>query len=305
MAEHTDETVRQDYERLSMNHPAYYLGCPVWTWPTWRGTIYPQSAPQKRWLHHYSTKFNCVEGNSTFYGIPRPETVARWASETVDGFRFALKFPKSISHDSSLIDAQMETEAFLELLSILKNADRLGPTFLQLSPYFAPRQLPALKQFLMGLPNDFPFAVEVRHAGWFEPTVERELDSLLAELQMDRVIFDSRPLFSAEPTDEYEIKSQNRKPQVPIRKQATGKFPLLRLIGCNQPERVDPWIDEWVEQVSNWIGEGRVPFVFTHAPNDEFAPQIACRFHQALSQKIELPPQPSWETPPAQQLDLF
>ena len=288
-----------------MTQPAYYLGCPVWTWPTWRGTIYPSRASQKKWLHYYSTKFNCVEGNSTFYGIPSVETVARWAAETVDGFRFALKFPKAISHDSALVDAQLETEAFSQLLATLNDADRLGPTFLQLSPYFAPRQFPALRQFLISLPKTFPFAVEVRHAGWFEPVVEKELDALLTEVKMDRVIFDSRPLFSREPLDEYEIKSQNRKPKIPIRKQAIGKHPLLRLIGCNQPELVDPWIDEWVEQVALWISQGRVPFIFTHAPNDEFAPQIARRFHAALSQKIELTPLPAWETPPAQQLDLF
>jgi len=288
-----------------MSQPVYYLGCPVWTWPTWRGTIYPNRAPKKKWLHHYSAKFNCVEGNSTFYGIPSTDTVSRWADETVDGFRFALKFPKAISHDSSLIDAQLETETFLKLLAILESGNRLGPTFLQLSPYFAPRQFPALKQFLLGLPNEYPYAVEVRHPGWFEPVVERELNSLLTEANVDRVIFDSRPLFSAEPNDEYEIKSQNRKPQVPIRKMATGKHPLLRLIGCNQPERVDPWIEEWVEQVALWIEDGRVPYVFTHAPDDEYAPQIAKRFHAALSQKIELPALPPWEPPPAEQLDLF
>lgn len=284
----------------------YFLGCPVWTWPTWRGSIYPARAPQKKWLHYYSTKFSCVEGNSTFYGIPTPETVTRWAEETVDGFRFALKFPRAISHDKELVAAELETEAFLNLLNILNEHDRLGPTFLQLSPYFAANRFNALQQYLKNLPREFPYAVEVRHPDWFQPETEQRLDALLTELEIDRVIFDSRPLFSADPTDEYETKSQQRKPQVPIRKQTTGRFPFVRLIGRNQIELVDPWIEEWTDQVQSWIEEGLKPYVFTHAPDDEFAPQIARRFHDSLSRKLsKLPSLPEWEVAAPKQLDLF
>lgn len=284
----------------------YLIGCPVWNWASWRGSIYPSGAPQKRWLHHYSTKFNCVEGNTTFYGIPSEDTAARWADETIDGFRFALKFPKVISHEKGLLNIGVELEAFLNVLSILAASGRLGPTFLQLPPYFSSKQFSTLASFLRQLPNEFPFAVELRNLDWYQAPIESELDGLLEELFIDRVVFDSRPLFSSPPSDDDEEKARTRKPRMPVRKNATSQFPMLRLIGRNEITKVDPWIDEWTDQVKVWINEGRTPLVFAHAPDDTFAPALALRFHQELQNKIDqLGSLPQWEPPPQQQLDLF
>lgn len=263
-------------------------------------------AAKTKWLHWYSTKFNSVEGNTTFYGIPTTETARKWASQTVDGFRFVLKFPRMISHDKALVDAELETDAFLEVVSTLGAANRLGPTFLQLSPYFAPRDFLVLERYLRGLPSDFPFALEVRHHDWFLPEVESELDAMLGELCIDRVVFDSRPLFHSPATDESEIQARERKPRVPIRKHAIGQFPMLRLIGRNEVSRVDPWIEEWTDQVKTWIEHGETPFVFLHTPDDGFAPELANRFHCRLMDKLDqLSALPSWEEPIAEQKQLF
>lgn len=284
----------------------YQIGCPAWSWPDWRGSIYPARAAKNRWLHHYSTKFNSVEGNTTFYGIPAPNTVERWASESVEGFQFVLKFPRSISHEKTLVNAEMETEAFLEVLSILDTADRLGPTFLQLSPHFAPRDFELLENYLRQLPDQFAYALEVRHPDWFLPEIESELDSLLIDLTIDRVVFDSRPLFHSPATDDHEVQARVRKPRVPIRKQVTGRFPMLRLIGRNEVSKVDPWIEEWTEQVVQWIHRGVRPFVFMHTPDDTFAPEMVACFHQKLMQRLAgLSPLPAWEEPPAEQQHLF
>lgn len=78
------------------------LGCPVWGCADWGGQVYPLKTPRSQWLHWYSRTFNTVEGNSTFYALPSVETTRRWASETANGFRFMLKFPRVISHDSEL-----------------------------------------------------------------------------------------------------------------------------------------------------------------------------------------------------------
>lgn len=286
--------------------PPYHIGCPAWVWPTWRGTIYPPRAAKTKWLHYYSSKFNSVEGNTTFYGIPSPETAKKWADQTIDGFRFALKFPRVISHDKALVGTEIETEAFLNVLSILGSASRLGPTFLQLSPYFAPRDFLILEKYLRSLPSDFPFALEVRHHDWFLPEIESELDAMLSELCIDRVMFDSRPLFHSPAADESEIQARERKPRVPIRTQTTGQFPMLRLIGRNEVSRVDPWIEEWTDQVKAWIESGKSPFVFMHTPDDGFAPELGHRFHLRLMDKLDgLQPLPAWEEPAAEQKQLF
>jgi uncharacterized protein YecE (DUF72 family) len=265
----------------------YRLGCPVWNCDSWKGSVYPAAAPKDRWLKSYTQLFGTVEGNSTFYGIPGPDTFRRWAEQADEGFRFSLKFPRAISHESELVGNETETHLFLQGLEILGAAGRLGTTFLQLGPRFSGRQFPALQSYLEHLPKEFPWAVEVRHLEWFEGSLEKDLNQMLEYLEVDRVIFDSRPLYSAPPTDEYEVKSQTRKPRSPIRDFVTGPQPMLRLVGRNDISKVDPWIAEWVPKVATWIRDGLEPYIFLHAPDDAFAPQLAMRFHNALSKSVE------------------
>lgn len=284
----------------------YRLGCPVWNCDAWKGSVYPASAAKDRWLRHYTKTFGTVEGNSTFYGIPGPETFRRWADQTSGEFKFALKFPRSISHEKELLGAETETSLFLDGLEILHSAGRLGTSFLQLGPRFGPSGLAPLQRYLERLPELFPFAVEVRHAAWFEGSLERELNQLLEHHNVDRVIFDSRPLFSAPPTDECEIKSQGRKPKSPIRDFVTGPRPMLRLVGRNNIELADPWIEQWVPKVAKWIADGLEPYIFLHAPDDAFAPQLAVRFHNALAKIIHpLEPMESWPHSVEVQQQLF
>ena len=284
----------------------YRLGCPVWNCAAWKGSVYPASAAKDRWLRHYTKVFSTVEGNSTFYGIPGPDTFRRWADQAHDGFKFALKFPRAISHEKELLGAETETGLFLDGLEILHGADRLGTSFLQLGPRFGPGGLAPLHAYLDRLPKEFPFAVEVRHSAWFEGALETELNQLLQHHNIDRVIFDSRPLFSAPASDESEIKSQSRKPRSPIREFVTGQRPMLRLVGRNNIERVDQWINEWVPKVATWIADGLEPYIFLHAPDDAFAPQLAMRFHNALSETIhELQPLDSWPHSVEIQQQLF
>ncbi len=284
----------------------YRCGCPVWNCDAWKGSLYAASAPKDRWLKSYTSVFGAVEGNSTFYGIPEPSTFRRWADQAVDGFKFALKFPRVISHEKELLHAETETKLFLDGLEILADADRLGTSFLQLGPRFTGKQLGPLQRYLEQLPAKYPLAVEVRHPAWFESPFENELNQLLEHLGIDRVIFDSRPLYSAPPTDEAEIKSQGRKPRSPIRDFVTGSRPMLRLVGRNNVALVDPWIDEWIPKVATWIRDGLEPYVFSHTPDDAFAPLLAMRFHNALAKSIqELKPIDSWPHSVEIQQQLF
>ena len=271
-----------------------YLGCPVWACPAWVGSLFTPDAKPRDFLAQYSSVFNTVEGNSTFYALPSQDTVRRWANETAPGFRFSLKFPRTISHDKQLVGADAETTTFLELLSILHDAGKLGPTFLQLGPTFDRRQFESLRRYLEALPRDLPFAVEVRHRDYFDNgPVERSLDDLLRELHIDRVLFDSRALFSAPPTTDTEIEAQRRKPRSPLRRTVTGQHPLLRFIGRDNLDVIQPGIDDWAPIVAGWLHAGLSPFVFTHTPNDFFAVEFAHRFHRRLSELVStLPPLP-------------
>jgi uncharacterized protein YecE (DUF72 family) len=274
----------------------YSIGCPVWTSPAWKGSVYRAKSPRSQWLAEYSQAFPTVEGNSTFYALPAVETVERWGAETASGFRFALKFPQAISHERRLVDCGPELRAFLRLLEVLQKVDRLGPSFLQLPPTFDARELPGLRAFLRSLPREFPYAVEVRHRDWFdEGRTEAELEELLKDLGIDRVLFDSRALYSAPARTEAEKVSQTRKPRSPFRTTVTGGRPFVRIVGRDDVGEVTSWLEEWAVIVADWIRDGLHPYVFTHAPDDAFAPLLAERFHELVRARLpSVPPLPEW-----------
>lgn len=154
--------------------------------------------------------------------------------------------------------------------------------------------------------------MEVRHEGWFDgSTREHALDALLNELKIDKVIFDSRPLYALPPSDASERAAHTRKPKIPVRTTVTGKHPFLRLIGRNRLAEVQSSVDYWAPIIASWLTAGFEPFVFTHAPDDKQAPLLARMLHAAIKSHFgELPPMPPWpgEAParPAEiQLELF
>lgn len=291
----------------------FRLGCPVWNCSGWTGEVYPAGTPKGRWLHWYSRTFNTVEGNSTFYGLPSTDVARRWASESADGFRFALKVPQAISHQARLVGCERELDQFIEFARILNDADRLGPSFLQLPPTFSVDCTEQLERFLDRLPTDLPWAVEVRHMDWFDQAAnEQTLNEMLRVRAIDKVLFDSRPLYQAPPDDEIEAVSQTRKPKTPVRQTVTAGRPMLRLVGRNRIEKVESYVQQWLPIVVSWVRQGFEPYLFTHAPDDQFAPKFARLFWQrfcevadeTLSTKYRMDAIPEPPTPP-KQLEFF
>ncbi|KAF0789602.1 hypothetical protein L246_00060, partial [Salmonella enterica subsp. enterica serovar Worthington str. BCH-5715] len=68
-----------------------YIGLPQWSHPKWARLGITS-------LEEYARHFNCVEGNTTLYALPKAEIVERWYAQTTDDFRFCFKFPATISH---------------------------------------------------------------------------------------------------------------------------------------------------------------------------------------------------------------
>jgi uncharacterized protein YecE (DUF72 family) len=144
-----------------------------------------------------------------------------------------------------------------------------------------------LEHFLHLLPRELCWAVELRHPGWFDAgSHEHRVNELLSRHRVDKVLFDSRPLFASPAEDQIEAESQNRKPQTPVRQTVTGKHPMLRIVGRNRLKSVDRFIMQWVPIVVRWIRDGLTPYVFTHAPDDALAPQFARRFADQLQHAL-------------------
>ncbi len=298
-----------------MSITRYFLGCPIWSFKGWTGNLFRADARPSDYLRQYAAVFNTVEGNTTFYALPPPETVARWRDDTPTSFQFCFKLPRSITHDKRLRHAEPESVEFLARLAPL--GPRLGPFLIQLPPSFGPTDLPALADYLRRLPSTYHYVVEVRHRAFFDPSSHhaQALDDLLANLGVDRAIFDTRALRTADPADPVVRGAQQRKPNLPVHPIATGSRPLYRFVAHPVVASNLTWLTELADILARWIGEGRTPYVFTHSPYDLFAPCLGRELHRILSQRLPVGDMPSWpgEQPPpsspstehSQQLSLF
>lgn len=143
-------------------------------------------------LERYGRRLATVEINTSFYRPHRVATYERWAASVPDGFRFAVKIPRVITHDRRLIEAGEPLARFLSEAAGL--GSKLGPLLLQLPPSLAFDRGSAA--FLAELKRAHPGTVvcEPRHPTWFAP----EVDALLDELSIARVAADPPPVPGAD-----------------------------------------------------------------------------------------------------------
>lgn len=262
----------------------YFLGCPSWNEPSWRGSFYPADLRPAQSLDHYCRIFNAVEGNTTFYARPSAYTVQRWAQRMPEGFRFCAKLPRDISHEGDLRDQFASTAQFLGLLAPL--GARVAPLWLQLPAAFGPQRLGELAAWL----DEFSgrrMAVEVRHTAFFaKGEDEKALNRLLHERGVERICLDSRALFSCQSTDPAVLHAQAKKPRLPIRPAAFGDSPQVRFIGGPDLQANQAFLLPWVDKVATWIEQGLTPYVFLHTPNNHLAAAQAQRFHGLLAERL-------------------
>ena len=154
-------------------------GTSGFSYTAWRGTFYPEKLPEAQMLGFYAERLAAVEINNTFYRMPTPEQLGRWAAETPAGFRFALKSPRQITHIKKLADVADSVERLAAAASTL--GERLGPILFQLPP-FLKKDLPRLEAFLATLPPSVKAAVEFRHESWFTDDVYAALKARNASL---------------------------------------------------------------------------------------------------------------------------
>lgn len=260
----------------------YFIGLPQWKHPLWAQSVLPDQ--DRGDLEQYAATFSSVEGNTTFYGLPGAASVARWNADTPASFRFCFKFPQSISHKGGLRHAGAELTTFFNCLQPL--ASKLGLLCLQLPSGFGPEQLPDLVHFLGELPAGLRYAVEVRHLAFFQQgDAERRFNEVLEHSGVNRVSFDTRALFAHPQSDPITREALAQKPRLPLRVLATGDAPMLRFISPLDLQQGQRWLQPWVEQVLQWVGEGRRPFIFMHTPNNGQAPELARWFSQQLQQR--------------------
>ncbi len=143
------------------------LGTSGWDYPEWVGRVYPKHGTSDR-LRYYAGLFPIVEVNSTFYRLPPPAVAESWVRRTPPSFRFAAKFPQTITHDLRLVGTDEEVRRFLAVLDPMRRAGKFVAALLQLPPSL-PFEPATVRAFYASLPRDLPVAVEFRERSWVVP----------------------------------------------------------------------------------------------------------------------------------------
>jgi uncharacterized protein YecE (DUF72 family) len=163
-----------------MNAPR--IGTAGWTIPRPLADRFPGDGQH---LARYARVLRAAEINSSFHRPHRPEVYARWAAQVPADFRFAVKLPRTITHDRRLRATRPLLTQFLAEAAGL--GDRLGVLLVQLPPSLAFEARPVRTFFeLLSHLHSGPVVCEPRHASWFEPLADR----WLVRLRVGRVAAD-------------------------------------------------------------------------------------------------------------------
>ncbi|MCW2844961.1 MAG: hypothetical protein JWN22_2877, partial [Nocardioides sp.] len=258
-----------------------YIGISGWTYRAWRGDFYPDGLPQRRELAYAASRMTSVEVNGSFYSLQWPSSWQRWAEEVPDGFVFAVKGSRFITHFKRLVDTRAPLANFLAS-GVLSLGDRLGPLLWQL-PATVQHDEQRLADFLALLPRTTGEAA----------ALAAQHDDRIAEERVWRGEVVDRPLQHALEPRHPSFASERAQAQLadagvavvvaesagrwPVLDQARGPFVYVRLHGETDlytSRYSDLALDRWAERVRAWTEEGRDVHVYFdndargHAPHD-------------------------------------
>lgn len=149
----------------------FWIGPSGWSYEDWHGIVYPDSKPRGfKPLAFIAEHFKAVEVNSSFYRIPTARMTAAWVRLVPEDFRFAFKLTRTFTHEAETFPDRSSVEAFLDALTPVRQAGRLGPLLLQFPWSF--RYTSEAVDRLRRLAECFAECdrvIEVRHASWAQP----------------------------------------------------------------------------------------------------------------------------------------
>lgn len=242
------------------------VGCAKWNKTDLKG-FYPKGTKDE--LTYYSTQFNSIELNATFYGMPTWQQVKTWKNKTPDNFRFFPKLTNTISHFKRLIDVEEPIGEFCNAVSNFEH--KLGMAFLQLHDNFKPRDFDRLKHVLENFPPEIPLAVEVRNEEWFsDKKVSKAYGDLLEKLGMANIIVDTA----------------GRRDMLHMR--LTSPVAFVRYVGANHPSD-KARLDDWLTRIKKWRKEGlQKLYFFVHQNIELESPLLATHFIEGINKAFKL-----------------
>ena len=243
-----------------------YVGCAKWNKQDLKNFYPPKTKDE---LSYYSTQFNSIELNATYYRSPSKENVETWAKKTPKDFKFFPKIPQSISHYGRLQNVTDKLNQYLDAVSLFEN--KLGMIFLQMHENFAPKDFEKLQYFIENFPKGYPLAVELRHEEWFSNEENfNQLVKLFEDHHISNIIVDTA----------------GRRDMVHMRLTSSEAF--VRFVGANIPSDYER-LDEWIETIKLWKAEGlQKLYFFIHQNLELESPMLAKYFIKKLNNDLDL-----------------
>lgn len=235
------------------------VGTSGWIYKHWRGgAFYPPGLRSGRELEHYAGVFDCAEVNGSFYRLPSETAVASWRDRAPEGFRFAWKVPRFLTHYRRLKDAAESVDLIFGRMSGLGEA--AGPALFQLPPNLK-RNDERLAAFLPLLAGRGPCVFEFRDASWYDPAVFALLEAHGAALCI---------------SDHHAAPAPWRitAPLAYVRGHGPG--------GAYHGSYDDDALDRWAAQVKLWAADGHEVYSFFDNDIDAAAPADALRLRERL-----------------------
>lgn len=161
---------------MMVNEARVYAGTQSWFYPEWKGVFYDEFAEPDDFLTMYAQEFPFVEVDTSFYAVPKRETLLAWRKKVPPEFLFGLKVPREITHERAFTATEKPLREFFERVAVLEG--QLGLVLFQLPPQLDVTAAQRLFGALRAVPHGVRCAIEFRHPSWFRPDIFAELDVL-------------------------------------------------------------------------------------------------------------------------------
>jgi len=243
----------------------YFVGCAKWNKADLKN-FYPRGTKDE--LGYYSSQFNSIELNATFYRFFPESQFQKWYENTPTNFKFFPKVTQDISHFKRLNDFESLVDVYVNAAGHLK--EKLGCVFLQMHNNFAPKDFERVVNFVEYWPKNVPLAIEFRHTNWYnDATVANELYHLLESNNISNIITDTA----------------GRRDLLHMR--MTNSRAFIRYVGANHKSDYKR-LDEWVDRLATWKKQGLKDVNFFVHQNIELeSPLLSVHFIKSLNTKLK------------------
>ncbi|HUQ00591.1 MAG TPA: DUF72 domain-containing protein [Aeromicrobium sp.] len=263
-----------------------HVGISGWDYASWRGDFYPQGLPARERLPFAASRFSSIEVNGSFYSLQRPSTYERWRELTPDGFVFALKGGRYITHLRRLREVEPALANFFAS-GPLALGPRLGPILWQL-PASMEYDASTLRSFVELLPASTAAAsrLAARHDAKLKEPAYLAIDEerpLLHAIEPRSRTFDT-PEFYDLLADHGMACVPSDSPRWPLFEPGAAPFTYVRLHGHSQlyaSRYSGRLLDHWAERCRDWARGGPV-FVYFDNDMHGHAPWDALRLLERL-----------------------